>query len=256
VPVQPAGPTDRALVFFGCSFTFGTGVADAETLPCQAARLLPDTRVYNFAGVGDGPHQMLAELTQTEMKRLAPENKATLVYVFIPQQLSRSIMTMRHAVKWGRNDPAFSVASDHTVSYLGPVCEAHPWRLLFYDILSREQILRRMNADWPLALMDKHIQYNVDLVAAASKAARDLFEQAQFEVLFYPLSEQVARGLGVDWDHTKEIFERAGLHVLDYRGLATPGEEGLFYPVDEHPTAKMHARVAARLAEDLLDPTR
>jgi len=251
VPVQPVQPADHALLFFGCSFTFGTGVNDEETLPCQAAKLLPALHVYNFAGVGDGPHQMLAQLTQGDLRKVVLEKQATVVYVFIPQHLSRSIMSMRHAVAWGRNDPAFAVREDHSVVYLGPVCQAHPWRLFFYDLLSHEQILRRMNADWPPAILEKHIQYNADLIVAASRSCQELFTPVQFKVVFYPLSGRISRNLGVDWDHQAAVFKHAGLDVLDYRSLAAPGEDDLFYAVDEHPTAKMHQRIAAQLANDL-----
>ncbi|MEK7794954.1 MAG: hypothetical protein AAB353_10505 [Candidatus Hydrogenedentota bacterium] len=37
---------DRFLVFFGCSFVFGEGIAEDETLPAQTARLLPRVRAY------------------------------------------------------------------------------------------------------------------------------------------------------------------------------------------------------------------
>ncbi|MDQ1256669.1 MAG: hypothetical protein QG656_1268 [Candidatus Hydrogenedentes bacterium] len=249
---QTAHDVDSALLFFGCSFTFGTGVADDETLPSQVAQRMLETRVYNFGGVGHGPHQMLALLQQGKLDEIVREKDVTVVYVFIPQHLDRSILSMRHAVEWGRNDPCFALGPGGSATYLGPVKSEHPIRLLIYDVLSREQVLKYVDAGWPPALTDRHIRYNAALVAAARDAAQDTLGCKRFIVLFYPLSKRVSDRLGVDWDHVKDLFEQAGLDVWDYRDFA---DDALFYPEDEHPRPTLHAQSAERLVCTLNQPS-
>jgi hypothetical protein len=62
--VTPQNPdADKAVVFFGCSFTFGQGLEDEQTIPWRVAELLgPEYQVFNFALYGYGAHQMLAQI--------------------------------------------------------------------------------------------------------------------------------------------------------------------------------------------------
>ena len=64
-------------LFFGGSFTFGTGVEDDEALPYVAGILSEGKyRVYNFGYRGYGPHQMLAALEsglRSEERRVGKE---------------------------------------------------------------------------------------------------------------------------------------------------------------------------------------
>lgn len=54
------GPNEGTILFFGGSYTFGTGVADSETYPAQFSKELNDRyRVLNMGFAAYGPHQML-----------------------------------------------------------------------------------------------------------------------------------------------------------------------------------------------------
>src|SRR5277367_1258750 len=60
------------VVFFGCSFMFGHGVEDDQTLPYYFVRAAAGTfEGFNFAGDGWGPHQMLREIETGFMRRVA-----------------------------------------------------------------------------------------------------------------------------------------------------------------------------------------
>jgi len=62
IPASVQGRPHR-VVFFGCSFMFGHGVKDDETLPYYFVREASGTiEGFNFAGDGWGPHQMLREI--------------------------------------------------------------------------------------------------------------------------------------------------------------------------------------------------
>ena len=55
----PVADLDRAsrgsILYFGCSFTFGEGVNDGETMPADVSRLVPEYRPYNYGFRGYGP---------------------------------------------------------------------------------------------------------------------------------------------------------------------------------------------------------
>ncbi|HVO72588.1 MAG TPA: hypothetical protein VMT35_01080, partial [Ignavibacteriaceae bacterium] len=79
-------------LFFGCSFTFGSGLADTSTLPYLFNQCSNrNYKVYNYGFEGYGPHQMLAIIEN----RLANDiknykNKKVAVYSFIPEHIRRA----------------------------------------------------------------------------------------------------------------------------------------------------------------------
>jgi len=62
VPGNPAENTDKFVIFFGGSQTFGEGLNDWSTIPAVVQKNAPSHRVYNYAYKGYGPHQMLKKL--------------------------------------------------------------------------------------------------------------------------------------------------------------------------------------------------
>lgn len=63
-PGNPSGGAKR-VNFLGCSYTFGDGLADDQTLPAQVQKILPDVTVRNFGMSGNGMHQALALMQST-----------------------------------------------------------------------------------------------------------------------------------------------------------------------------------------------
>lgn len=245
VPQEFDAPPDKFIAFAGCSFAFGTGVADDESLPARVAARTRGHRVYNLANPGDGPHQTLAILGEWDL-RFIQEARGELVYVFIPQHISRAAGTMLQTATYGRNDPAFRLEGDSVV-YLGSFASAFPARTFFYDLLYHEQALHWLGRDWPPASTKEHIRYSARLLSDASRRFGEMFEDGRFHVLLHPLNEPS----GVDMKLVRSIFESEGLHVLDYQSMFDGANEGMFFPVDQHPTPAAHDRVAERLAGDL-----
>lgn len=92
-----AAPGARRINFFGCSFTYGEGINDDETLPYFVAKQ-DGFEVKNFAFHGWGPHQALAILTSGR-----DTAGAINFYLVIPWQAERSAC----AVKWAQGSPRY-----------------------------------------------------------------------------------------------------------------------------------------------------
>ncbi len=60
-PGATAQNDSQSIIFFGCSFTFGEGVNDSESMPYIVGELQKD-KVYNYGFHGYGPHQMLSAI--------------------------------------------------------------------------------------------------------------------------------------------------------------------------------------------------
>ena len=71
---------NKFILFFGCSFTFGEGVNDNETMPYFVSSVASTHQVYNFGFCGYGPQQMLAKLTDDKILQEVKEKSGVLVY--------------------------------------------------------------------------------------------------------------------------------------------------------------------------------
>jgi hypothetical protein len=84
-------PSNDAALFFGCSFTFGEGVEDKETLPCQFQTLNPKFKAYNFGFMGYGPQQTYLRLKDSSWSAGINNANATLIYTYIDRHVQRLI---------------------------------------------------------------------------------------------------------------------------------------------------------------------
>lgn len=111
-----AGPV---VAFFGCSYTFGEGVSDAETLPeFFAAATHGRFRILNLALHGYGPHQMLRaiEIGRYDSLFVAP---VAFVYLAVSWQAERA---SRNA-GWNDEGPRY-VVDGGSVQFTGTFRDA------------------------------------------------------------------------------------------------------------------------------------
>lgn len=240
-------PRDKAVVFFGDSYTFGEGVNDDETLPNQVARLRPDLAVYNYAFSGYGPNHMLARLEAMNTRAEVPEPRVVGVYVFIPNHVRRVIGAFS-VISWSRHSPYYLLGEDGFPTRLGSFQGERSRLTRWYDFLQGDQVFKYLALDLPPWLSDKHHVLTEEIIARAAERFSTQFEGSELVVVLYPSSpedEFSARETG------KRLSMR-GMRVLDYTDLLPEPAEAHFYlPWDSHPRPSAHALVAARLAADL-----
>lgn len=103
------------VAFFGCSFMFGHGVEENETVPYYFVQEAKGTfEGYNFAGEGWGPHQMLKELESGFVYRVAGVPDLA-IYEAIPDHLRR----VAGRAPW-EDGPKYSLCQDGGACYSGP----------------------------------------------------------------------------------------------------------------------------------------
>jgi len=97
-------------VFFGCSITFGEGVADTCTWPYYYNEASGNKyRVINYGFHGYGPHQMLAiaENRLADDLRNGNAGKVVAIYSFIPDHIRRCAGYS----KWDKNGPRYEIVN-------------------------------------------------------------------------------------------------------------------------------------------------
>lgn len=94
-PPDNGGDDIPCVLFFGCSYTFGEGVDDADALPFQVGvKAQGQYRVHNFGFSGYGPHHMLAAIETGLVDRVVHCQPKYAVYQAMPHHI------LRAAGKW------------------------------------------------------------------------------------------------------------------------------------------------------------
>ncbi len=120
--VTPQHPqAEEAVVFMGCSLTFGEGLEDEDTYPYKVSELLGDRyQVFNLGVSGYGTHQVVAMIENGYLDKIAKKYKK--IHVFY---LSIPAHALRNAGRspWFRDGPAYEMTPGGDVSYGGSFSE-------------------------------------------------------------------------------------------------------------------------------------
>lgn len=229
-------PLGDTWLFMGCSFTFGEGVEDDETLPARFSEQLGwKANVVNLGASGYGPHHMLRLLETGRLGGVGPPVKH-VIYQAIPHHVLRAV----GRAAWDLDGPSYRISGD-SIRFAGPFHGSAGIRAL--KILRRSDLGRLL--DQRYRDMDPS-DAEIDLYARIVEKAAALAEKklgARFSILF--------------WDDdgnrtTKRIFDRlvsTGLPVIRTTSFLTRRElDSLRFPHDNHPMPEAFRRLAAGLA--------
>lgn len=272
--VSPATEKTRqvgTVLFFGCSFTFGDGLQDNETLPYQVGLQSGGRwRTFNFACGNYGPHQMLAALEDGRVARVLDSRPQYAFYVAIPIHVARvagKIATGKGAPRYRLDTAGTPRLDGHfgdeirspgfleaQVLYRFP--EVVPW----VDSQFRKSAIYRMvaNSDSPTTHGD------VRLLMAVVRKSREILEAdypgIEFHVIFWPSHFVEYRAL---YQEMLDGFRRLNIPVHRVEEIL-PGydrevptrdqTEYLIAPTDGHPNALANRLLAGYVVNKILEP--
>jgi hypothetical protein len=249
----------------GCSFTYGDGVADAETMPYQAGvRSGGKCAVYNFGYSGYGPHQMLAALQRGLVRDVVSETPRWVIYQGLSDHVERC-----GGAKWDTDGPWYVLGASGRPEYRGsfperaggarraddaaeePPSPAGPaWRRLATSAARTSHLLTRFNRNWRWRVTygPEEIELYLAIVQEAAREAEALHPGCEFHVLFWdrgdhPQSFEIAQAL-----------EDRGLRVHRVSRIL-PGSEQAKYrlsPYNGHPNPRAYAAIAEYVAREIL----
>jgi hypothetical protein len=244
-PVDDPGRRTRFALFFGCSFTFGEGVAERETLPFRVAELAPRYMPYNYGFQGYGPQQLLARLESSDLRSEVIEDDGVLIYSFIDSHVARAIGSMSVYSGWASAAPNYELDDAGQPVRRGNFTTGRPATSLLYSVLGRSQTLEYFRVELPPVVRDSHIELTARMLARSAALFREKFGAQRFVVVIFPGAELAPR--------LAPALERLGVDFLDYSELVDfDGQPQLYQIVgDGHPSARTYQEVARRLARDL-----
>lgn len=241
--VTPDAPeANTAIVFFGCSYTFGEGLQDEETLAWKLGKILgPRYQVYNFGFSGYGPHHMQA-IIERGLPELDKYKHIQAFHIAIRGHQRR----VAGISPWDRHGPRYMLKDGKAVRH-GTFADNPPfvwegawgaWLERSFTFVHFKQQLSEQLV--PLNTLEARLNLTRAIIATSAETMRAQWPQSSFTVLAWPPeSVELLQGLA------------SGVPVLDVQQwLPNYAELRGKYIIshDRHPNALANALVAEKLA--------
>ncbi|HOE27620.1 MAG: hypothetical protein IT574_11635 [Candidatus Aureabacteria bacterium] len=234
---------DKFILFYGCSFTYGFGVQDNETLPAYVGSLTAEYQPYNYGFGGFGPFDVLAKIETADFEHEVKEKNGISVYLFINGHIERLAGSMG-TTRWSEGSFTYYEKDVSGVMVRKGTFESgRPWITRAYKILGRSRLLQRLRIDFPPRFTDAHGALLADTIEAMERGFKRHYPQGQFVMVIYPNSSMARLFLS-------KLAEK-NIKVLDYTNLFDPELQEYKIRGERHPTALAYRTIARKLVEDL-----
>ncbi|MET0515212.1 MAG: hypothetical protein ABW047_07800 [Nitrospiraceae bacterium] len=258
-----------SVLFFGCSFTIGQGVADDEAMPYMTG-LLTHGRyaIYNFGFHGYGPQQMLAAFERGVVDAVVTVPPKYIIYQAIPYHLERVaglITWFPHTPRYRRTDSGRVVADGNLDTVMdesrysaieqfwrgrGPVGRA------VSETLRKSFIYNKLVSPFR-SLSSDDVQLFLAIVAQSRNAAALHYPESEFHVILWDnmfRQQDFLKFLPQVLDGLRD--EQIRVHLLsdiipDYEGRV-PNTKYELHLHDGHPNPFTHRLIANYVAKSIL----
>jgi hypothetical protein len=234
--VAPENPDRPAVVFFGCSYTFGDGIDDQQSLPWQFAEASGHRfDVVNAGHSGHGAHQMLRMLETDHLAARLPRGVARAFYSAMDHHPARAA----GLAAWDLEGPRYELEGDG-VAWRGPFLGHGPALLV-----KGAQSL--FGSRWLPPWRDRPVDPPVDeerwvrIVSRAATLARERWGA--------PLTTIMWDANSAGGERMAALLRERGLDVLPVSSILPTGKGPAdLIPDDWHPTPATNAHIARALA--------
>ena len=231
--ISPESKSDKCLIFFGCSMTYGEGLGNNETFAWICGEKT-GYQVENFSFHGYGPHQMLSGIESGEVAKCVGELKPEyVIYTAIPHHPERCA----GFTTWDAYGPKYVINNDGKPQRDGKFMSKYAG-YVFKGVYTSKIFLKLMDAN---ALM--HRKNSVKLAAAVVARSAELLKEK------YPKIKFIVFYWGKDDDYCKAL-KASGLKVIMLENAIEDYFKDLEkyqIPYDGHPN-----KLAARLVGEYL----
>jgi hypothetical protein len=228
------------VAFFGCSFMFGHGVDNDQTLPYYFVQDSGGAfEGFNFAGEGWGPHQMLREIETGFVRRVAGAPDLA-IYEVIPDHLRR----VAGRAPW-EDGPKYELCPDDEACYSGP------FHSIYYNLFRRW-----FNQSWTVKFVDNHFarlsrSSDIPLFLAVLRRTRSLLEKSG------------TRFIIVLWDRNelaRTMMKTLRANRFDVIAISSVVPEGArkghpLTQLDRHPSPETNKAIAMYLWKNVGTPS-
>ena len=244
------------ILFFGCSFTFGEGLKDDETLPYQVGTQSGGRyRIFNFGFHAYNPAQMLGSIEHGMVNRVVDTTPQYAFYVALPGHVWR----VAGRVGWGWHAPRYMLDADGNVHQAGNFETRDPFALRLGlgrrigGQLDKSAIWRAISTyDSPITEDDIRLYFAV--VRRSQELLKAQYPNLQFRVLLWPPVIPAER---VAYEKLRDGYRQMRIPLdLVENALPDYGTDELKYVLnstDRHPNALANRLLAEYILNKIVD---
>jgi hypothetical protein len=230
---------DKYAVFFGCSFTYGDGVQNTQTMPYYFQQYASSYHAYNYGFLAYSPLQTLALLQKKNIRTQIPDSSGFGVFTYINDHIDRTIPASRWVIlQQGR----FPNVINNSFQTDGTYRSKHRIKYELLNWVSSSNIWNYFRINLPKTHNDKHYQLVIDIISESKKEFIKQFHHDKFYVIIFP-GQVITPSM-------KAMFQKANLKVYDYSNLFNLGK----YMLDTdaaHPKGVAYEMVMKQFYKDL-----
>lgn len=232
------------VILSGCSFTYGNGIDDDQTLSYFMNSQAQSRFVYNYGIGSSGTHMTLALTESDRFKKEIPQDNGTLVYVFIDGHIQRTNGFMNE-LGWLKESPCYEEQADGSFRRNGSFATCSPTRTWLLESLAELFKKLSIQRNFP-SIRESHVQKTCQLIAQTNEAFKNQYSKGSFFVFLHPLSSEN--------NYTKRIkacLNKKNISILE---IDMSGRDSRDFTLrgDGHPNEKLNKMAAG----PVLDYTR
>jgi len=241
----PAGRQVNFIAVAGCSFAFGYGVKEDETLPYYLQQQMPGYEGYNYGVSGYGTQHLLVQARDKINTSEIKQQQGILVYFFIDNHLNRLIGSRRIIKLWGENFPYFFLDDERKLQQHGTFKTGRKWKTLFYKTITNSAIVDILDLEIPFSISDDDFKLAAAVIAESKKEFEKNFPGSKFIVLFCPGSKCSGE--------LSALLIKKNIDFVDYSLLFDINSpEYRSHYSDPHPNGEAYKEIAKNLGRYLL----
>ncbi len=234
---------ENYLAYLGCSFAFGYGVKDDETLSSQTQKNLNNIRVYNYGVSGAGPIDALFRLKSIEPSELT-EKKGVFIYFFFREQVNRLLNRPEYVVNSLGMNIVYEKDQNGDWKKAGFYRFIHPYRTWIYKTIIHSgfyQILAPFFSSSTFS--EEDLKKLVEVLVDMKKEAKRL--NGEFVFMIWPYIEMDQRLI--------QLLIENNVPYLDYSkfDIYKLTEMKVYIPMDGHPTPEALSVMGREIARDI-----
>ena len=183
-PLIVANPAS-SILFFGCSFTFGEGLSDEQTMPYQTGlQSGGQYPIYDFSLHGYAPNQMLAAIESGKVRQVVHTRPRYIIYSALPDHIAR----VAGKVPYGKHSPRYLLRSDGSVQLDGHFDDEAKSRsrlaASFYGQLRKSALYLWIGNIRP-GTNDNDLRLMLALVRESRDRLKEEYPEADFHVILW-----------------------------------------------------------------------
>ncbi|MCF8275383.1 MAG: hypothetical protein K9J17_01510 [Flavobacteriales bacterium] len=226
----------------GCSFAFGYGLNDHETLS-YFLDSITSMRGYNYGVSGHGTQQTLTLLQTRDLHEEIIESNGILIHLFIDDHIKRMIGSRRLIKLWAINFPYYYLDGDE-LKRDGSFWTGRHLLTRFYRAISQSAFLDLFDIDIPWCVSDAHVKLFGAIVRQSKAEFLKQYPNGRFILVIGPNSKLAGRIMPVLKSNKVEVLDLSSLLDKEQKKYKIHWTEG-------HPNANYYLEMAKAIKTEV-----